>query len=397
MYPILDMIITTNNSNTQVTFQNMISYVMSAYDANVEIPTGANFLSVQNSWFEKFTGFFPFPYYEFFVTTYPTAILNQISLPASCNQNISYSNNPTTINVVAGKDFSNTKMGGSQPTVVARLMPLPSTSIGNQSSTISVAQTYQPATVSTAYWDGLFDSQSALDYLPPPDTFLDSSISFGTDEIANFYQIQPLQFASTFGIGPAVQAASVLMPMAYDAYSNHRYGWKPYISNIEWLLSNPTNKTITPTYTWEGIGYQLLGKITSYFEPTPVMAKASYRHVLMPSVFPGTKFKYYPYKGESHNSYQNTEYEFYVEGVAHTFVFGGRSETTLTLSRGVPTYIWKDSQKSLELLTGALQRINGTHQAKASQSGDKYLLYASFVEAQKIANALSSTFSNPKP
>ena len=59
---------------------------------------------------------------------------------------------------------------------------------------------------------------------------------------------------------------------------------------------------------------------------------------MWPDVIPGFRFRCFPFKNTE-------EYEFYIEGVTHNYVFGGPSFTVVELSRGLRTTDYGNSKK----------------------------------------------------
>lgn len=399
MIPILNLSFYTGSVSTKgstqeisTPFKNLFSYFFAQYDTATTLPFGANFLSTQSTWFEKFMSFFPFPYYECFVQTVSNTVMNTIynqsGQTSLYNQTASY-----PINSVAGFDFTETASGGSSVGLIGRILPFPVTTYDT---------TLQPTSVNTSYWDALLVNNTFFDYLPPSDSFIESAINYKSDEVSNFYAIQPTQFTSLFGFSPSVTTAVIIFPFAANLYSINRYGWRPNISGIEWFYTSQDSlTTVKNASSWAPMGYNLLSRLTSYHEPTPVMAYASYKHVLMPSVFPGTRFQYKPFRSID-PGYPSGNYDFYVEGITHHFVYGGRSNTTLDLSRGVPTEIWQSDPQGdpLALLTGQFGRSEGTYDTyipnKNVSQSYSYLQYYLFSQSQQFANGSSTVYQNKK-
>ena len=101
----------------------------------------------------------------------------------------------------------------------------------------------------------------------------------------------------------------------------------------------------------------LLGRLCGYYEATPLMARAAPTTWLRPDIEIGSKFTYAPFR-------DGVNWDFYIEKVMHSYVFGGPSKTQLTLSRGLPSSIYNDSSSTgllYNIHIGNAQRVGGVY------------------------------------
>ena len=325
----------------RVSFYDMVAQFWEPYDSNIEIPFADYFMLSEGSWQQKFMKVFPFPFYEFFVTTCPKGYYPGTALPSP--------------NVIPATTYLNLPgFPDSSPQIVARVNPLPWT---RPTQAASNSGTFPQVEWDQSYWLNL------PVYTTNENSGIENRIYFDDSEVRNFYVINPVQLSALFG-----QSNSSNSPFIYtfasfaDVASIHRYGYRPQIQDIEWFYDSAGQYAQslaagggTPE-DFQTFVQQLALRQTSYFEPTPNMAKGQITMRLRPDIFPGTTFEFTPYKNQE-------LWKFYIEGVSHRFTFGGMSTTTLTLSRGLPNAVYADSNLMIALSTGNAQRKDGVYQA----------------------------------
>ncbi|MDA8249167.1 MAG: hypothetical protein M0Z28_08305 [Rhodospirillales bacterium] len=321
----------------QVLLRDALAQSFESYP-HVYIPAGDNFWAAEGTWAAKFAGIFPFPWYEFFVTTAPKS---------------AYFSNAA---VSGGFSFTMQSLPGAQPVspvVVARVNPAPLlTSTGGASQQVALAG------IDATRWNEL-DTHS-----PHPGGFIQSSISFSSAGARNFYMLNPTNLLPRWGdTNTAFGPYMFFYCGGVDVASVHRYGFKPEIGTFYWLVDlSPDGKAAqNPAVDIKATTATLTAHLMSWWEPQPLMASAQVVLPLRPDILPGDRFHYQPFKDD------NTEWEFYIDSVSHRFVFGGRPEgsvTALGLSRGLPRSVYQDSGASGMLRNvhvGNAQRLNGSY------------------------------------
>ncbi|MDA8092613.1 MAG: hypothetical protein M0T84_01685 [Betaproteobacteria bacterium] len=305
----------TNGSH--VTFSRAVTTTWENYP-NVYIPLADYFMS-EESWMSKFLNIFPHPWYEFFVTTasasdYPLygsgygdtgSLFRMVTMPAA---------------PPAG------------PALVARVNPTPDFSLNS----ISAINSAIPGSMNVQRWNAL----PLHDFTTYPFGFINSDLMFSAEGAKNFYQLQPTYYSFLYGNSNAGALPSSFMFLtAVDPASVQRYGFRPLLGNTRWMC-DPTGATPqNPTISIPQTILALTGKMISWSHPTPLMAHANVVIPLSPGIRVGTRFRYAPLK-------DGVPWDFYIEGIQHQFVFGGRSTTTLTLTRGLPTAVYEDTSDS---------------------------------------------------
>lgn len=301
------------------------------------VPYGDYFLTSSGSWMDRFRMIFPFPFYEFFVTTNFSDAFPGAS---------------------GGTSFSTIGIGdqvSSTVSVIARINPLPQlkSSVSNGSTSFD--------SIDTSRWQQL--QAFTLD-VPG---FIDSDVSFNENEIYNFYVVNPLWLTGQNGDDnanikqPLMNFATVL-----DQGSIARYGYRPLMQPVLWFSD------ITGAYAQQhnsGGGSSnnssvqqlmatLLGRVAGYYEASPLMLKGTVTTWLRPDIEVGCKLTYQPYRN-------NQNWDFYITGVTHTFVFGGQSQTQITIDRGLPSDVYNDNASSgllFNIHIGNAQRVDGQYQ-----------------------------------
>ena len=380
--------------NTRLPFSTLVAQIFENYP-NVSIPFTEQFLGSE-SWMAKFQDIFPWPWYEFFVTTAPSGVYNLTPPPSGAAANT----------VVSGTAFSMQAFPTALPAgpqMVARVNPIPrfdfvpsgsSSASGSApaSGSVSPSQQYSIANINIDRWTAL----------PHTDFsgvgFYSSSIEFGSDEARNFYMLNPTAYQTLFGnSGTSVVPYPFVFMGAADPASVHRYGFRPVNGSIGWF------------YDWQGLvskqglnvtqsAATLTAALASQWHPLPLMARGSVSIPLAPSVYIGTRFRYAPFK-------DGVIWEFYVESVSHRFAFGGQSSTTLALSRGLPLSVYYDTAADgllQAIYTGNAQRHSDTGLSGIYQiglppgTGQGLQVFSSPQTAGSIAGQLSTAFVTPQ-
>lgn len=322
------------SAGSQILLSGAFKAVWEEY-LNIYIPTGEFFLADQGSWVSKFQHIFPFPWYEFFVTTAPSGAYSVASGIVSSGYAFTMRSMPTAQPV--------------SPTVVARVNPLPAIDI--KVTGPGDGGTLQPLDLSR--WNALnLYSFSGVG-------FYASQIGFSTQDVRNFYLLNPTGYRPAYGFSNTQTTPFYFYFMAAgDSASIHRYGYRPELADTRWLFDMQGSAAQNQDLNVPQTVATLTARMLSYYEPTPLMARARVNTVLQPDILIGNRFRYQPFK-------DNTDWDFYIETVSHSFSFGGRSTTTLGLCRGLPASIYSNASASGVLQAihvGNAQRLNGQYQ-----------------------------------
>lgn len=318
-------------NGTLVPFGDAVKTRFEDYDTN--IPVTDYFLGVNDSWFRKFRAIFPSPFYEFFVTTDSGDTYGESGGPQAA-----FSAQGMRPQIVAA------------PAVVARINPLPTL----VSSIKDGATSFDSIDVSR--WTAL--KQYDLDGLG----FLNSEVRFSEEAIANFYTLNPTWFSGLIG----ANSNNIVQPVylyggAADYASIARYGYRPQILNTLWFSTSPTAVS-DDTSSFQQQLATALGRLAAYYEPLALMANATVRMNLRPDIEIGNRFTYAPFRlGPTQDV---TTWDFYIETVSHTYVFGGETTTTLSLGRGLPSKVYGDTNTNgllYNIHIGNAQRFQGDY------------------------------------
>ena len=266
------------------------------------------------------------------------------------------------------------------PTLVARRNPLPvlTAEVGESAASFSG--------IDASLWQQLPVSQ--------PDTggFVSTQPMFDEAQVHNLYVVNPtwasaLNGGTNSSIIPYLFQASA----AGDAASIHRYGLRPASVETHWLTdltgnfaengSSENNLTLLAT--------QLLARFASYWHPTPLMAKSTITTWLRPDILPGTVFRYSPFKND-------VTWDFYVTGVAHRWVFGGPSLTTLTLARGLPTTVYADQDLLKNIHLGNATRQGSTYTAGLPYDSAATLQMIGLGQFQDFLSNIAQVYVKPQ-
>jgi hypothetical protein len=239
-------------------------------------------------------------------------------------------------------------------------------------------------------WDAL--PQFTLDTNGP----VQSSLQFDDSEVRNFYVINPMWLSNQFGLTNDMQTPFTFLFASWaDTASIHRYGYRPEISELHWF--SDSNGIAAQGNAAAGTGIQgfdtLVGDLAlkkiSHHEPTPNMARAAISTNLRPDIMPGNRFAYMPFKDAQ-------QWDFYIEGVTHNWVFGGASTTTLALSRGLPDAVYNDDALMIALHTGNAQRINGQYVVGLPPGLGPPLQPVNYNNMAAITGGIAAIFAQPQ-
>jgi len=369
--------------NSRVAFYNIVSQYWEAYDSAVTIPFADYYMLSNGSWQQKFLTTLPLPWYEFFVTTAPVGYYDShIPPPAAAIET------GGSISIPAPIGFSLPGFATVGPQVVARVNPFPWT---QPTGPYTAGGTFPKVTMNQDRWNAL------PTFVTEETSGIEHSLNFSTDEVRNFYVINPTYLTQALGVNNSNNSPFIYTYAAFvDVGSIHRYGYRPEIAEISWFsdMSGAYARLMAATGQTPENFSQLVEELSlrqsSYFEPTPLMAKGNITMRLRPDILIGTRFIYNPFKNPE-------PWQFYVEGVDHDFVFGEQSTTTLTLTRGLPTTVYANSTLLEAIHTGNAQRLNGQYvQGNVPNigSGLEPVNYASIQ--QGIIGQIANTFNKPQ-
>lgn len=352
--------------NTYITYQGKQIFLWQLFSAWFEefvelnliyIPVYADLLNAEGTWLDKFLAFLPFPYYEFFVTT-----ANNTDYPSSST--------PTTT-------ISETGFNTVWPTVVARINPLPWVDFPNPSG---------PSVVSRTRWDSL-PTYSLGNF-----SFIESMVNYNTNEVCNFLGITTLftdQLAATQGNADANLFGFEVFGGIIDRASMANYGFRPIFSSVRWMAGPPSIATPSSgNINIAEISNVLLGKLASYYIPTPNMLSGDMVIPMWPDILPGNKFIGQPFKN-------NLDYEFYIEGVTHIYNFGGKSATVLNLARGLKKSDYDNDTTLIGLHTDAYTPIDGVISPRPNSNINASAYYTSPTTVLNLPAGVSPYYAAP--
>lgn len=352
---------------TRLSFFQLVTTWFEKYtQADIDIPLGDNFMTADGAWNQKFNDIFPFPWYEFFVTTAPVG-----TYPESQRTGLALS------------PLTGPQVEPASPQLVARVNPLPR--LVNTGSTAS-----PKFEMDFSLWDAL--DTFTLDTDGP----FQSSIQFDDSEVRNFYVINPMWLSNQFGVTNDMQTPFTFLFASWvDTASLHRYGYRPEISELHWF--SDSNGVLAQQNAENGVGIpgfetmvaDLALKKISQHEPTPLMAKGSATTNLRPDILPGNKFIYAPFKDAQ-------TWAFYIEGVSHSWSFGSNCTTSVTLTRGLPTATYDSDDLMVALHTGNAQRINGDYVVGLPPGLGPALQPLNYNNMAAVTGGIASIFAQPQ-
>lgn len=334
-------------NNNRYTFNDLVEPRFGSFDSgsiNLLFPFIPAFYASEGTWWDKFQTFFPSPYYEMFFQTAETSggatttnappIISDLGYPAL--QAIATPSQTLTFNNREFKNF-----------FVVREMPFP------RLSTSSTGAPYA-YTMNINAWNSLVEYGFSNGVTP----FLTSEMEFSADEARTFYMIDPSTIDQLFGSATNAYAAFITLKTAsmLDPIPFTKYGYIPEFSQIQWFFSNVKNSTTA----LQQFGASLLLTLGAYYMPLPLSARGSIVLPLSPTILQGNKITCQPFKN-------GEDWTFYINEVTHHFEFGGKSTTTLKISRGLPKNVYNDTGGILTaMLQGLVERANFQYQLIAN-------------------------------
>lgn len=334
--------------NQKIFLYQFIGHWFEAFIENgqgVAVPYLSDVLNSEGTWFDKFLAIFPPTNYEFFVTTAATSDYPGISSAAGNNNSTSPKATFDFINSFASIPSQTINVQGFNtvsPLVIARVNPLPWLTYGKTGSISDYTLTQDRWQALPTFSLGTFG-------------FIESKVEYNTEDISNFFVVSGWDtnaVAQSQGNTDANAFAMAFLGGIVAHYSINTYGFRPKTETIRWLtflakIGFPQLKNLKTS-----VASVLLGKLASFYLPTPNMLKGSVSFPLWPDVLPGNKFTYTPYKN-------NDSYEFYIEGVTHIYEFAGESMTILTLDRGMKLNDYNDPTILTGVMADTYVRQNG--------------------------------------
>lgn len=341
---------------------------------NITIPMAENFMAAEESWMDKFMGLLPMPWYEFFVTTAP----NSAYTLASGATGLMSSSAQFTM-------ATHPKAEAAGPQLVARLNPAP-----DLGAVASVSRS-TPATLT----DMDVTRWNALPLTAADSAFYASDIGFDVSTARNFYMLNPTAYSLMYGNNSGNSTPFQFSFMgACDPSSVSRYGFRPEIGSFRWMWDPQGRAAQNSSVNIPQTIATLLARLISWQHPSILMARASVVFPLMPDVRVGTRFRYSPFKS-------GPTWDFYVEAVRHQFVFGGRSTTTLSLARGLPTAVYQDPTSGGKLKAihiGNAQRVEGDYAVGLPPgSGPSLAPFGTPESMNALMGNLAQIFVTPQP
>jgi hypothetical protein len=378
--------------NQRVTLSQAISTYFEHYPY-ARVPTLVNFNFTEGNWYEKFVTILPWPWYEFYVHTFPINFFASGAAgtqPSSTvgAQPVSQSNGTTVLQEVvvtasvpaytSGFAFTMQSMPGAPPvgpTLVARINPLPFVVL--TPSDLGGTVPFVFGGVDASRWNN-------LPIFAPNYGFIDSNVLFSTEEVRNFYALNPTSLIGLYG-NTANNTVLYYANMfsALDTNSLIRYGYKPQILPTAWLCDKPGQfaqqsaaQNQEPQNVIATTVGTLLTQLFSYHEPSPLMARGSVTMELRPDILIGNRFRYNPFKNDD-------TWDFYIETIDHSYRFGEESMTTVGLTRGLPTNVYSQTASG-----GLMQAI---HTGNAVRTSGGYITSGNGASGLTLINPLLSS------
>jgi hypothetical protein len=368
MVPLLynvTIMLQNSGSGSSATFAQVMGTTFEEYDTPVSIPTGVTFVSEGANWEQNFANYFPFPFYEMFLVSAPVGTYSSLS---------NNTNAATPITLSGFLDAS--------PQFVCRVNPLPTL----QNNGTNEKPDLQ---ASLTKWNALTRYQ--------PDNYgpLQIQLSYSMQEVANLFIINATAALQLFGqSNQSINPFNLTYGAWVDAASISRYGYRPSVHELKWWYDangtqaqqNAANGTTEEQFSALIDAVNL--RAAAYSEPTPLMAFGNASILLRPDILPGNVFQCAPYK-------DNNTWDFYIESVTHSFMFGQRATTTMTISRGMPDSVYSDQNLMTQILTGNAARVNGNIVTPTTSSG-KTLTSLNIQNAVPTIASISPLFGTPQ-
>lgn len=339
----------------RVAFTDLMATLFSNYpNLDVEIPVGQNFSIMQGTWMDTFRSLYPYPWFECFVTTAQSGDYGQ-SAAAS----------PITL--------SDPAYAPASPALVSRPLPLP------------VLHNPDSLQLDYSLWEAL------TTYTLDVPGAINTTLEFTDVEVKNLYAVNPIYLGTVNGYTNDGNAQWMYLFGTYlDAASLERYGYRPFIANLDWFADptgNAAQKKPGIQEFQKAVGDVTL-KAAGYFEPAPLMASAQLTTNLRPDIIPGNKLR-------CRIGRDSEDWVFYIAGVFHTYEFGAPSVTTLNLLRGLPASVYDDDSLLLDIHTGNAQRVDGQYQSGLPNGSGAPLKVLNIQNGQASTAALANVYSLP--
>jgi hypothetical protein len=361
------------------------------------IPIYLNFLLEQGSWWGKFYDIFPFPFYELLLLNAP---VGNFSHPITGNKNRPYANFSQSTSYVSYSNVTQSISGigktsdiyqAAPPAFVARVNPLP--------------YTYYNSSNSSWTWDATRWNQDLWRFSPENLGFFETNLGYGLTEVRNLYVVESATAQGLLGLqNTLLTSAAMTFGIMMDGHSIEKYGYRPEVMNTLWFVDGKRGVVAVANQQLPPVGstsqllllfQEILGRLASYYEPTPHMLSGTVTMPLRPDIVPGNRFEFDPFKVTTTNSSDPSgKYAFYIEGISHDFVFGERSSTTLQLSRGLLLSDYANENLMIALHRGLTDRQNGILKENSTiTNGLKYFTSNEF-NTQTFLGQLPPLFSN---
>ena len=357
------------------------------------IPIYLNFLLEQGSWWNKFSEIFPYPIYELLLLNAPVGnfsrnIGSEKNNPYSGYKKAdSYVDFSTISPVISGPDGV---YKPAPPAFVARVNPLP--------------YVYYNSSTSKWIWDADRWNNDLWRFSPEKYGFFETHLGYDLSEVRNLFVFESATALALMGMGNnLLTAATLTYGMMLDFHSIEKYGYRPQVINTLWFVDSKgghasvaNQKVVSGSAVPQIItlGQQILGRIASYYEPTPHMLSGTVTMPLRPDIVPGNRFEFDPLKVPTQNGTDPSgKYAFYIEGITHDFVFGERSSTTLQLSRGLLMSEYSNQNLMIALHRGQADRINGILTLNSSIKNGLMLFEAGDFNKKSFLNVAPPNFS----
>lgn len=318
-------------------------------------------ITTEGTWNDKFRAILPYPWYDFFVITAPPGFY-----PAASG----------------GYAFTSQGLGPSAvatPTLVARLNPLPNLKV------TTTGTNPQFNGLDATAWNAL--PKFTMDGVSQ----VESTVGFDESLVLNFFTLNPTYAGPLFGVVNTNTTPFIFSyAAAGDTASIQRYGFRPANGTFNWMANQ--SATGTDPNTFYPLINRLLARFCAVYEPMALMARGQCTTFLRPDIMPGCVFNFRPYKNDE-------TWDFYIEGVTHTFEFGGDSRTSLTLARGLPSSVYAaqgDTGLLYNVHTGNAERLNGKYQASLPPGSAAPLQAIPVGQFQPFFAGISKPYSTPQ-
>lgn len=322
----------------------------------------AYLMADQETWASKFKQILPFPWYEFNVITAPPNFY-----PAASG----------------GTQFYSQGLGQSitaAPTVVGRINPTPTLT--------ATASGTNPT------FNGLDDTRwKALNLFQLDTAAIDTVIGFDNSAVLNFFALNPTSMLAAMGQSNSQTSPYIFaFASAGNLASMERYGFRPAVGDTNWLADPTFQIGATGDANNDQLLADLMSRFAATYGPQGDMARGSVRTMLRPDILPGCRLRFQPFKnGEN--------WDFYIDSVTHRHIFGKRSGTWLTLSRGLPSSVYADDSDTgllFNVHVGNIKRENGQFSTGLPPGSDSFLQAIPPGNQQQYFAKLAKVYQTPQ-